>query len=74
MTTPHNLAPPHPTATLLPWYLTGTLKESERQAVDEHLASCADCRAELAHLTRLRIPMKPRSRKRRRRSYACSNR
>ena len=58
MTTPHNLAPLHPTATLLPWYLTGTLKESERQAVDEHLASCADCRAELAHLTRLRIPMK----------------
>ena len=58
MTTPHNLAPLHPTATLLPWYLTGTLKESERQAVDEHLASCVDCRAELAHLTRLRIPMK----------------
>lgn len=58
MTTPHNLAPPHPTATLLPWYLTGTLKESERQAVDEHLASCADCRAELAHLTHLRTPVK----------------
>ncbi|ODT46790.1 MAG: hypothetical protein ABS70_00290 [Nitrospira sp. SCN 59-13] len=58
MTTPHKLAPPHPTATVLPWYLTGTLKESERQAVEEHLASCADCRAELAHLTRLRIPMK----------------
>lgn len=56
--TPHDLAPAHPTATLLPWYLTGTLKESERQAVDAHLATCADCRDELAHLTHLRIPMK----------------
>ncbi len=58
MTTRHDLAPAHPTATLLPWYLTGTLKESERQAVDEHLATCAECRTELDHLTRLRIPMK----------------
>lgn len=58
MTTRHDLATAHPTATLLPWYLTGTLKESERQAVDEHLATCAECRAELEHLTRLRIPMK----------------
>lgn len=58
MTTRHDLAPAHPTATLLPWYLTGTLKESERQAVDEHLATCTECRTELDHLTRLRIPMK----------------
>lgn len=58
MTTRHDLAQTHPTATLLPWYLTGTLKESDRQAVDAHLASCADCRAELAHLAGLRIPMK----------------
>ena len=56
--TPHDLAPAHPTATLLPWYLTGTLKESERQAVDEHLATCADCRTELAQLTRLHLPVK----------------
>lgn len=58
MTTRHDLAPAHPTATLLPWYLTGTLKESERRTVDEHLATCAECRTELDHLTRLRIPMK----------------
>ena len=58
MTTPQDLAPAHPAATLLPWYLTGTLKESERQAVEEHLAACADCRAELAQLTRLHVPMK----------------
>ena len=42
MTTPHDPAPAHPTTTLLPWYLTGTLKEAERQAVDDHLAICAD--------------------------------
>ena len=58
MTTRHDLAPAHPTATLLPWYLTGTLKEAERQAVDEHLATCAECRTELAHLARLHLPMK----------------
>lgn len=58
MTSRHDPAPAHPTATLLPWYLTGTLKESERKAVDEHLATCVDCRTELDHLTRLRIPMK----------------
>lgn len=58
MTTPHDPAPAHPTTTLLPWYLTGTLKEAERQAVDDHLAVCADCRAELAQLTRLQAPMK----------------
>lgn len=58
MTTPHDLPPAHPAASLLPWYLTGTLNASEQQAVDEHLATCADCRAELSHLTRLRMPMK----------------
>jgi anti-sigma factor RsiW len=48
----------HPTATLLPWYLSGTLKESERRAVDEHLETCADCRQELDNLTKLRAPLK----------------
>ena len=48
------LLPPgvHPQALLLPWYLSGTLAESEQQDVTGHLASCAVCRAELAALTR----------------------
>lgn len=31
-------------------YLDGQLEKSERQAVETHLAACADCRAELANL------------------------
>jgi anti-sigma factor RsiW len=48
------LLPPgvHPQALLLPWYLSGTLAESEQQDVTAHLAGCAACRAELAALTR----------------------
>ena len=57
MRTPHEVSMVHPAAALLPWYLTGTLKESERRAVDEHLAACAECSAELESLTRLRAPL-----------------
>src|SRR3954465_11816073 len=32
---------------LLPWYLTGRLEDGERAQVDEHLADCPECRAEL---------------------------
>jgi hypothetical protein len=32
---------------LLPWYLTGRLSAGERTEVEEHLAGCAVCRAEL---------------------------
>ena len=32
---------------LLPWYLTGRLDNVETAQVDEHLANCVDCRAEL---------------------------
>jgi Putative zinc-finger len=48
------LLPPgvHGQALLLPWYLSGTLAESEQREVTGHLASCASCRAELAALTR----------------------
>jgi anti-sigma factor RsiW len=48
------LLPPdvHPQALLLPWYLSGTLAESEQQDVTGHLAGCPVCRAELAALTR----------------------
>jgi anti-sigma factor RsiW len=33
---------------LLPWYLNGTLAETERQQVDEHVRVCAACRDQLA--------------------------
>ncbi len=33
---------------LLPWYANGTLGESERRMVEDHLAACDDCRRELA--------------------------
>lgn len=58
MSSPHDARPEHPTAMLLPWYLSGALKEPERRAVQEHLASCADCRLELDNLKALRSPLK----------------
>jgi anti-sigma factor RsiW len=33
---------------LLPWYLNGTLAETERQKVDKHVSVCAACRDHLA--------------------------
>jgi anti-sigma factor RsiW len=33
---------------LLPWYLNGTIAETERQKVDEHVRVCATCRDQLA--------------------------
>ena len=33
---------------LLPWYVNGTLEAAERAALDDHLAGCPRCRAELA--------------------------
>lgn len=44
----------HPVALLLPWYLTGTLGVAERGQADEHLASCTQCRSELAELQMIR--------------------
>jgi hypothetical protein len=38
---------------LLPWYLTGELDESEHNTLQAHLSQCADCRAELAAERRL---------------------
>ena len=49
----------HPVATLLPWYVSGTLKEDERQQVVQHLERCQACREELEELTTLRTQLKP---------------
>ncbi len=35
------------TQALLPWYLTGALAASEQALVDDHIAQCAQCRADL---------------------------
>ena len=48
----------HPAATLLPWYLTGTLGKDEHQQVAQHVAECPTCRSELEELTRLRRQVK----------------
>jgi len=42
----------HPQSLLLPWFLSGTLAESERKEVAAHLVACERCSAELATLTR----------------------
>jgi anti-sigma factor RsiW len=47
----------HPEGALLPWYLNGTLREDERRQVDQHLSSCAACRAELDELAQLKVQL-----------------
>ena len=49
--------PIHPEGALLPWYLNATLREDERRQVDQHLSSCAACRAELDELARLNVQL-----------------
>ena len=49
--------PIHSEGALLPWYLNGTLREDERRQVDQHLLSCAACRAEFDELTRLNVQL-----------------
>jgi hypothetical protein len=44
----------HQEAALLPWYVNGTLSETDRQQLDQHLATCQACRAELEELTHLK--------------------
>lgn len=38
---------------LLPWFVTGSLDDDERAAVESHLAGCAECRSELVLEQRL---------------------
>jgi len=45
---------------LLPWYLTDTLEPAERARVEAHLATCEECRAELAEERLLRIALSER--------------
>ncbi len=54
--TPREQLPPetHAEAAALPWYAAGVLTESEHRAIETHLASCAQCRAELDSVTELR--------------------
>jgi anti-sigma factor RsiW len=49
--------PIHPEGALLPWYLNGTLREDELREVDQHLSSCAACRAELDELAQLNVEL-----------------
>ena len=45
---------PHDEAeVLLPWYATGQLEEADRVLVEDHLASCSDCREQLTLERRL---------------------
>ncbi len=44
----------HPAALLLPWSVNGQLSAAERREIEEHLAACPGCQAELASLTALR--------------------
>lgn len=42
---------PHEIALLLPWYLSETLAEEERELLEDHLLSCAACREELTSVS-----------------------
>ena len=49
MTHEHNLSGEHAEVfELFPWYLNGTLAETERHQVEEHVRVCAACREQLA--------------------------
>lgn len=41
-------------AELLPWYVNGTLADTERHCVERHIQSCADCRDNVAMLETVR--------------------
>jgi anti-sigma factor RsiW len=43
------------TLSLLPWYVTGQLEAAEKAQVEAHLATCAQCQAELKFERRLEV-------------------
>jgi anti-sigma factor RsiW len=45
---------PHDAELLLPWYVNGTLAESEHRAVEAHLRECAACSGELESVREVR--------------------
>ena len=47
----------HPEVALLPWFVSGTLKDPERQQVAQHLEACASCRQELNEINTLKISL-----------------
>lgn len=50
----HLRGDPHEeTQALLPWYVTGQAEPADRMLIEAHLATCADCRDDLAHERRL---------------------
>jgi len=51
-------APPHDQARSLIWYVNGTLPDRERLELEQHLASCEACRAELQSVRALRGDMR----------------
>src|SRR5690606_17722417 len=42
---------------LLPWLVNGSIRDADRQRVEEHLRTCADCRDEHAFQQRLHAGM-----------------
>jgi len=53
-TLPENV---HPEAALLPWFINGTLGESERRKVASHLETCEACRVELMGISNLKTEL-----------------
>lgn len=59
MNTPENDALRHrETWDLIPWIVNGRGDESARRRAEEHLASCADCRAELAFQREIQVALR----------------
>ncbi len=48
----------HEAATLLPWYINGTLAPHERRSVEDHLAACVLCAEELLTLLKVQAGLR----------------
>ena len=48
----------HEAATLLPWYVNGTLAPDERLSVEDHLAACVLCAEELVTLLKVQAGLR----------------